>query len=159
MNRTKLLTIAVVGLLLLNFGILGVIFFGKDSHPPIHGEHPKNKGEGPKQIIIDRLHFDEAQQADYELLVTEHRKRTEEMHEASKELHDHLFSLLKADTLNQQKRDSLILEIANNQKAIEELNFDHFYGIKKMCKGDQVALFNTLVDDLGRLFAPKGQRK
>lgn len=159
MNRTKLLTIAVIGLLLLNFGILGVMFFGKPSHPPMHPPHGGPKGEGPKQIIIERLHLDATQQKDYELLIVDHRSKTDELHEASKELHDKLFSLLKGDTINQRDSDSLILEIANNQKAIEDLNFAHFGAIKKLCKGEQVAFFNELVDDLGRLFAPKGPRR
>lgn len=156
MNRTKLLTIAVIGLLLLNFGILGVMFFGKSSPPPMHPPHGGPKGEGPKQIIIERLHFDATQQKEYEVLVVEHRSTTDELHEASKELHDELFSLLKSDTINQRQSDILISEIANNQKTIEDLNFEHFNAIKKLCKGEQVALFDELVDDLGRLFAPKG---
>lgn len=124
-------------------------------HPP----HGGPKGEGPKQIIIERLHFDVTQQKDYELLIIDHKSKTDELHEASKNLHDELFSLLKGDTINQRESDSLILEIANNQKAIEDLNFDHFNAIKKLCKGEQVALFNELVNDLGRLFAPKGRPK
>ena len=159
MNRTKLLTIAVIGLLLLNFGILGVMFFGKPSHPPMHPEHGGQKGEGPKQIIIERLHFDVMQQKDYELLVVEHRNKTDELHEASKKLHDGLFSLLKGDTINQRQSDSLVMEIANNQKAIEDLNFNHFSAIKKLCEGKQVGYYNELVDELGRLFAPKGRPK
>lgn len=159
MNRTKLLTIAVIGLLLLNFGILGVMFFGKSSHPPMHPPHGGLKGEGPKQIIIERLHLDATQQKEYELLVVEHRSKTDELHEASKKLHDELFSLLKGDTINQKQSDSLVLEIANNQKALEDLNFDHFNTIKKLCKGDQVGYFNELVDELGQLFAPKGRPK
>ena len=156
MNRTKLLTIAVIGLLLLNFGILGVMFFGKPSHPPMH-PNGGPKGEGPKQIIIERLHFDATQQKEYEVLVVEHRTKTDELHEASKKLHDELFSLLKGDTINQGQSDSLILEIANNQKAIENLNFDHFNAIKKLCKGEQVGYFNELAGELARLFAPKGR--
>ena len=159
MNRTKLLTIAVIGLLLLNFGILGVMFFGKSSPPPMHPPHGDPKGGGPKQIIIERLHFDAAQQKEYELLVVEHRNTTDELLEASKKLHDDLFSLLKGDTLNKQQSDSLVLEIANNQKAIEDLNFNHFNAIKKLCKGEQVGYFNELVDELGQLFSRKGPRR
>lgn len=156
MNRTKLLTIAVIGLLLLNFGILSVMFFGKTSQPPIHPPHGGPKGEGPKQIIIERLQFDVMQQKNYELLVVEHRNKTDELHEASKKLHDDLYSLLKEDTINQRQSDLLIIEIADNQKAIENLNLDHFNAIKKLCKGEQVGYFNELVDELGQLFGRKG---
>ena len=157
MNRTKLLTIAVIGLLLLNLGVLGMMFFSKPPHPPMPPQmNGGPRGEGPKQIIIERLHFDAMQQKDYELLVTEHHNKTDELHEASKKMHDQLFSFLKEGAENKTQSDSLIMEIANNQKAIENLNFDHFNAIKKLCKGEQVNDFNKLVDELGMLFAPKG---
>lgn len=63
MNRTKLLTIAVIGLLLLNLGVLGMMFLSKPPHPPMPPEmHGGPRPDGPKQIIIDRLHLDAAQQ-------------------------------------------------------------------------------------------------
>ena len=159
MNRTKLLTIAVIGLLLLNLGTMGVMIMQKPPRPP-HGEMPPPPhGEGPKQIIIDRLNFDAIQQKDYELLVVEHRKRTDELHEASKQLHDKLYSLLQNTETNATTSDSLIVEISNNQKAIEDLNFDHFNAIKKLCKAEQVGYFNELAGELARLFAPKGRPK
>ena len=158
MNRTKLLTIAVIGLLLLNLGTMGVMMMQKPPRPP-HGEMPPPQGEGPKQMIIDRLHFDASQQKDYELLIVEHHNKTDELHEASKELHDNLYSLLQNAEANATASDSLIVKISDNQKAIENLNFMHFQAIKKLCKGEQVNDFNKLVDELGMLFAPKERPK
>ena len=50
MKKPKLLTIAVVGLLLLNLGMITMFLFkGK---PPRHEDG--KQGEGPKKIIIER---------------------------------------------------------------------------------------------------------
>jgi protein CpxP len=155
MNRTKLLTIAVIGLLLLNSGILGMLFLNKPPRPP-HGEMLQPNGEGPKMIIIERLHFDESQQKQYQILIDEHRGKTKELNRASREMHDELFSLLKTENINKSKADSIIQQIADNQKAIEHLNFDHFQEIKSICKSEQVKDFEILVSELGELFAPKG---
>ncbi|CAN5402356.1 hypothetical protein BH10BAC1_BH10BAC1_01970 [soil metagenome] len=155
MNRTKLLTIAVIGLLLINLGTLAVMMMQKPPRPP-HGDMPPPRGEGPKQIIIDRLHFDVMQEKDYELLIADHKMQTKKLHDSSKELHDKLYSLLKGQGDKNNESDSLILEIANNQKSIENLNFSHFNAIKNICKGTQVEDFNKLVEELGMLFSPQG---
>jgi protein CpxP len=156
MNRTKLLTIAVIGLLLINLGTLGVMMMHKPPRPP-HGEipPPPPNGEGPKQIIIDRLHFDENQQKQYEVFISEHRKKTDDLHNASKELHNQLYIMLKSESIDKAKSDSLIEEIADNQKAIENLNFNHFQEIKSICKPEQLEDFNELAGELAMLFGPR----
>jgi periplasmic protein CpxP/Spy len=153
MNRTKLLTIAVIGLLLLNLGMIGVLFFTKPEFPMMD-QGPR--GEGPKKIIIERLHFDEQQQKEYELLVNEHKSKTQELHTASRAMHDELYLLLKSEPVDESKASSIIQSIADNQKSVEELNLNHFQKIKALCKPEQIKDFNLLVDDLGKLFAPKG---
>ena len=155
MNRTKLLTIAVIGLLLINLGTLGIMIMHRPPHPP-HGEMMPPPGEGPKQLIIDRLHFDDAQQKQYEALIDVHRKKTNELHDASREMHNQLFSLLKTEPVDKAKADTLIQQIADNQKEIDNLNFDHFEKIKGICKPEQIEDFNELAGELAELFGPKG---
>lgn len=151
MNKTKLLTIAVVGLLLLNLGMITMFLFkGK---PPRH--EGGKQGEGPKKIIIERLNFDEGQQQQYEVIITEHRSKTKELNKRSRELHYELYSLLKNNAIDKTITDSLIKTIAENQKAMENSNFDHFQKIKAICKDGQIESFNDFVLDLTHLFGPK----
>jgi protein CpxP len=155
MNRTKLLTIAVLGLLVINLSTLIFMFANK----PRHHHRPKgeqiHQGEGPKKIIIERLNFDEGQQQQYEVIITEHRNKTKELNKRSRDLHDELYSLLKNNTIDKSITDSLIKTIAENQKAMENLNFDHFQKIKAICKDGQIENFNDFVLDLTHLFGPK----
>ena len=52
MEKTKLLTVTVIGLLLLNLGTLGFLFLnGPKVHRGLHEGRPE-----PKEIIIDKLH-------------------------------------------------------------------------------------------------------
>jgi Spy/CpxP family protein refolding chaperone len=151
MNKTKLLSIAVICLVLLNLGMITMFLF--NGKPPQHQGGPE--GEGPKKIIIERLNFDEGQQKQYEGIITEHRSKTKELNKRSRELYDELYSLLKNDTIDKTISDSLIKTITENQKAKEDLNFDHFQKIKVICKGPQLENFNGLVLDLTHLFGPK----
>lgn len=155
MNRSKLLTIAVIGLLLINLGTLSFILFTSRGGAPERGAGPP-RGEGPKRIIIERLDFTEEQQKEYEIIIKEHRSRTNELTQHSRELHNELFSLLKNDTTDKSAAEALIEKIAANQKEIDHLNLDHFEKIRAICKGDQVQKFKELVDDLGHLFSPRG---
>ncbi len=151
MNKTKLLSIAVIGLLLINLGTLGLMFF---KYGPQHPDHPP-RGEGPKKIIIERLNFDAEQQKQYELIIQDHRGKMHELNKNSRELHDELYSLLTNNTIYKVKADSIILNISENQKALDNLNFDHFQKIKAICKDKQLENFNGLVRDLTHLFAPQ----
>jgi len=163
MNRTKLLTIAVIGLLLVNLGTLAFLFLQKGHHPPhmpMHGpggpDGPGPRGEGPKRIIIERLNFDDAQQKQYESIIEEHRTKMHELNEEGRDLHNELFAQLKENAIDTVKKNLVITKIAGNQKALDELNFDHFQKIKAICKGDQLEKFNGLVQDLTHLFGHKG---
>jgi Spy/CpxP family protein refolding chaperone len=154
MSRTKLLTIAVISLLLLNIGTLSVILL--KSPPPPHGDGRPPHGEGPKRIIMERLHFDAGQQRAYELLIDDHRSKTMTLNQASRELHTKLYSLLKEESADKSQADTIILQIAENQKAINNLNFAHFQQIRDLCKPEQIKDFNLLAEDLSELFGPKG---
>ena len=151
MSRTKLLTIAIIGLLLLNLGTLAFMFLQKNHSRP---GPPDQAGEGPKYIIIARLHFNKTQEQQYSIMVDEHRSKSRELRTVSRELHDELYELLKEEKVDETHKNELITQIAENQKAIENLNTDHFIQIRALCKGIQIKYFNSLVDDLGRLFAP-----
>jgi periplasmic protein CpxP/Spy len=154
MNRTKLLTIVIVCLLLLNFGTLGILFFSKPGGPPHGGMGPGHGG--PKMIIIERLHFDETQQKQYESLIEEHHSKTNELRDASGKLHKELYSLLVEAAPDKAKADSLVIQISENQKAMDYLNFDHFQKIRSICRPEQIKDFNILARDLSELFGPKG---
>ncbi len=163
MNRTKLLTIAVLGLLLINLGTLIFILSKKSDSKPLLHQHPKGmrdekqREEGPKQIIIERLNFDTLQQKKYEVFVEEHQSKSRELKDLSREIHDELYSLLKENTIDKSKSDSIINKISINQNLMDHLNFNHFQQIKSICNPEQLERFNALVEDLTHLFAPQGQ--
>ena len=57
MSKIKLLTLAVVGLLIVNVGLLTFLFMNKPMRPPGRGGQGN---EGPKSLIIEKLDFDKA---------------------------------------------------------------------------------------------------
>ena len=153
MEKTKLLTITVIGLLVLNLATLGFLFIsGPKGHKP-----PPDRPEGrqmPREIIIRRLHFDVNQQKDYDKIIQWHKGEIKRLDYEIREAKIGLYSQLKESQLDLKVKDSLIAVINTNQKQIETTHFKHFEDIKKLCNKDQLEDFNELTEELSKLFSP-----
>ena len=145
MNKTRFLKFAVTALVLLNIG--STAFFLMRKPPP----------NGPKKIIIDRLHFDANQVADYEKLIKKHRteiiQKDAELSAARQAIYQ---QLLMEDF---SKKDSLIAQVGQLQEAVEQIHFAHFLELKNLCRADQQADFGALVSDLARYFPGQKRQK
>ena len=151
MKKTNLLSIAVVGLIIINLCLLGLFFYGKRemSKPPMHG--------GPKNIIIKKLHFDKGQVAAYEKIVVEHQQRMKEADEIKRKLKTQLFGTLAQN--NDVQKDSLIQLIGQAQMAVENIHYKHFLQLREICRLDQYAYFDELRKDMVHFFAPARREK
>lgn len=155
MERTKLLTFAVIGLLVLNLLTIGVLLL-KTTQSQYSGRSPGPlPGEGPVNVIIERLRFDQAQQQAYRKLIVGHQQQMKILSQQSAQLFRDYYSLLIADTLDSGRANALSQQIAANQRALAQLNLTHFGQIKALCHPNQQADFVQLVDDLSRLFGPR----
>lgn len=151
MERNKLLTIAVIGLLLLNAATIGFLLLSK---PP----HPMNDKGGPALLIIERLHFDANQEVEFRKLAKAHHEEFKKLQQISIETHQEYYKLMKQDDIDSMKVDSLRQIMAVNQQSIDKLNFEHFLDIKKLCNSEQRILFNDFADEIGGLFNERPPR-
>ena len=149
MNKIKLLTFFVVILVSLNIG-LGCFFV------------LSNKGfekRMPKEIIIEKLHFDKQQIALYEVKIDDHRHEIRTLNDAINSTKNELYQLLNTNTIKEVKKDSLIHLISEQQNQIENVHFNHYLDIKSICKKEQIADFNTLTTELSQIFFKKQRRR
>lgn len=147
MNKIKLLTFSVIGLLFLNIGVICFLYF---SRPTDRNDRFNPK---PREIISEKLHFDSNQIKSYDQLIEIHKFKIDSLNTKSKELKFELYSQLKLATINNAEKNRLINELINNQKEIENTYFQHFLDIKSLCKKDQIEAFNSLTDELGKMFS------
>ena len=153
MKKTKLLTITVIGLLLLNFAVLAFLFV---SGPRGH-KQPTDRPEGrpnPREIIIERLHFDDNQQKEYAELIKWHRGEIKKLDSNIRQTKNELYYQLNQTEVNLKTKDSLITLLNSYQKQVEETHFKHFEEVKKLCNKDQLEDFNELTEELSKLFSP-----
>jgi periplasmic protein CpxP/Spy len=146
MNKTKVLGFAVVALFLLNIGILGFLFFSREKDGP--------RGRNmPREIVIEKLHFDENQIKEYDKLIKKHQQAIRITDDSIRNTRNELYQLLNTETLNSVKRDSLYSKFASFQKQIETTHFNHFIEIKQISKNEQLAAYKNLTEELSKIFS------
>lgn len=116
------------------------------------GHQPKEHVR-PRDIIIERLKFNEKQIAEFEELIEVHREKTRENHREMMDLKNELYIHLQ-NPMDSFILDSLTLKIGEQKQAIEKINYIHFESIKKICNPTQLENYKDLTSDLTRLFEP-----
>ncbi len=106
---------------------------------------------GPKDIIIEKLHFDDAQIKAYEDLITQHQTKIRETEERIAAARNELYTLLNKEE-QQSESAAMIAKISSIQSEIELIHFQHFLDLKAICHTDQLEYFSNLTKDMEKLF-------
>lgn len=152
MDKIKLLTYAVIGLLLLNVGIISFLFFSRPNR------NPDENHRRPKEFIAEKLHFDDNQNEKYESIIPIYKDKIDSLDAINKKLKSELYSQLKLPVVNTIVKDSIITLFLANQKQIEQLHFKHFQDIKSICKDTQLGDFNALTEELRKMFSNQNSK-
>lgn len=153
MKKETLLTVAVIALLLLNFGTLGFLLFRR----PPHGQGGR-PGEGLDRHIVEVLQLDEAQKQQFAKLKTEHHSRMLLSDAAYREALGNYFDLLKKDTVDQRIQDSLQANMTRIQNERATVTYQHFADLKAMCRPEQKQHFEALLPELMQVILPHNNR-
>lgn len=143
-NRTK---IVIALLVLLNIVLMAFLYFGN----PNRSNH-----KSPKEIIIEKLDFDESQIKEYRTLILEDRNIIMSL---QKEIRVNKIILYK-EFINESEvfKDSIINLIGDNFEEMEQAHIIHFSNIKKICKEEQKEKFNELSTQFHKIFSPHNRR-
>ena len=158
MSKTKLLSIAVIGLLVHNLSLSGFHFLRKPIRPkdrPI-GQAPPERFRLQNEIIAS-LRFDDIQVKKYEVLIDEHQESVKALNDSIRNVKSLLYQMLNSE--NDAAKDSLITKIGSLQKNIERTHYEHFVEIKKLCNTDQLRNFEELTTRLAGFFGSTDQNR
>ena len=139
MKKNKFLYALLIALAISNGILLFVLF---DNRPSI---------EGPKRSIIDMLDFDKNQIKAYEICIDQHRSAVIQSEAKMSEIRKVLYKRLNGNDPN-LGLDTILSQIGKQQKAIEEINYNHFLAIKQLCRKDQLDEFENFVFEIPTLF-------
>ena len=116
---------------------------------------PHRRHEGPRNEIIERLHFDEKQVAEYDVLIRGHRKAIVQAETELQQQKQKLYA-----NLEKPFSDSLLREILAIQSRIEHIHFNHFKDIETLCRPDQKVYFKAFNLEIASMFSPpKGPKR
>lgn len=147
MNRNKFQIWLIAALAVLNVILAMFLFF----------KNPKHRGEDrPRNIIVEKLHFSKEQVAEYDKLIANHRMQIRSNQDQLNALKNKLYGQLVVENINP---DSIFIKIAEVQRNIEKIHFDHFKDIKKLCTKDQMQAFDSLSKELAEIFSPPRPHK
>ena len=151
MKTNRILTIAVVLLLLVNVGMMIFMLRG-------HG-HRDMKRQGPFDMMVKELNMTEQQQTDFKKLKDEHFTAIKPVFDSVRTLKKSLFGLVKEENIN----DSIVSKysglISEQQANIDKLTINHFRKVRALFSGDQQKKFDDFVQKMMQRRGSGGMRR
>jgi protein CpxP len=141
-NRAlRIWQITAILLVLCNVGLILVLWF----KPAAKHDGPRHGG--PRDFVIGKLKLNDDQIRQYDELIGEHQAAMRTLRDEAMQYRQQLFSHLR-DGGSAVNKDSLGQLVANTQKQIEIVTYDHFAEVRKICNNDQKKEFDHIIADV-----------
>ncbi|WPR72842.1 hypothetical protein SLW70_06860 [Flavobacterium sp. NG2] len=148
MNKIKVLTYSLIVLVIFN---ISMIVFFKIIKPRDCGGNFRN---GPRKMIIEKLHFNEDQQKQLEASIEMHIEKVKSFEKQIQQTKENLYAQLSQPKVDIKAKDSLINVLGDIQKQIETSRFNHFKKIREICNTpEQKEDFKELTVELSKMFS------
>ena len=141
-SNNKILTIAVVLLLLVNIAL--VIFMVKGRKPADRG---RGKGD-PFEMMVKELNMTEQQQKDYKEQKEQHFKNIKPLFDSVRAAKTAFFALIKDSAVSDSTVTAYGQKIAERQAAIDKLTFAHFKRVRNIFTPEQQPKFDEFIQKM-----------
>jgi hypothetical protein len=147
LEKTKVLTIAVVTLVILNAFTLATIWANK----PLGLSFPPPDPPKPSEFIIEKLGFDKEQAAAFTQLFDAHISEIKQLRENIRADKETLFENMKTEINDSAKVFGRIASIMMNEEKIQRKIYAHFKAVREICHEDQKQKFDIIIGDVMRI--------
>lgn len=167
-DKNKILTVAVVLLLIINIGILAFLWIDRvpkspEKLPPVDRLHaPDGRplvrppgNPGPKEFLMRELNFNEQQRKEYEKLVDEHKNDMKNIRDKIRNNKEKLWDLFLKHDVDSNDAEAIATEIGAGQKETEMVTFRHFQKVKDLCNDEQKEKFDKVIGDALKMMGPE----
>ena len=128
MNKQNFYIIIIGVLILINLTLMWLFF----------NQNNSLKKCGPRDMIIEALHFDDEQIREYDLLIKDHRIL---MFKSKSELYNFRKSYFLTDS------DSALSLLSNSYNNLENINKNHINEIMEICNSSQKEDFRIVIKE------------
>lgn len=134
----------VLGLLLLNLGLLGWIWLSPQNHV--------RSGETPARFLERELNFTEEQKKRFRLLREDHHASVQGVRDSVRQMKKQFFAHL-GEPMTDDDIANKTSEIARQMALVDKITFQHFRQVRQMCTPAQQQKFDSIIDEMLRRLA------
>jgi periplasmic protein CpxP/Spy len=142
-SSNKILTVAVVLLLLVNIALVVFMLQGRKKK----GEKAHGKGE-PFEMMVKELAMTDQQQSDYKSMKEEHMKSMKPLFDSVRSAKTAFFALIKQQDLGDSLVNAYSQRITERQSAIDKATFAHFKRVRALFTPDQQPKFDDFLQKM-----------
>lgn len=155
-TKSRLLTLAIILLLLANLATLTIFWLNKEGKlkPP-----PQQQTGGPFAFLVKELALDSAQTLAYSKIRNEHQQQVESYRGEIRKSKDALFDLLKGTNSNDSSLEIALNTIAEKEKAFDKVVFLHFQKVRALCNEKQQQKFDEIIQQALRMMPAANQQR
>ena len=152
------LVVTVIILIILNLGILTMLWINKPDHPkfPNHIADRPNEQEQISILLRQELEFTDEQIEEYLHLRRINREQMSGLENEIRDLKRQMFNKVILENSDLPISDSLLSMILDKQGQIEKLTYQHFLDLNQLCDPGQQNKLQLLIH---RLLPPPGRRQ
>ncbi len=140
-SNNKILTIAVVLLLLTNIGLVAFMMLGKGKKG---GEKHQGNRE-PFEMMVKELGMTEQQQKDYRQLKETHFKNVRPLFDSIRAAKTAFYSLIKGGEVSDSVLNAYTSGISIKQMALEKETFAHFRQVRNIFTAEQQPKYDSFL--------------
>lgn len=142
-STNKILTIAVVLLLITNIALVAFMMVGKGKK---NGK--RVGGKDPSEMMAKELGMTEDQKKQHKLLKEEHFKTLKPYFDSLRAAKTAFFQLTKVPDVNDSTINSYYQKVANLQSQIDKMTFAHFRKVRTLFNAEQLPKFDEFLQKM-----------
>jgi periplasmic protein CpxP/Spy len=140
-STNKILTIAVILLLIANIALVAMMVMGKQRR----GHKRPGAKADPIEMMSREVGMTDQQKKDYQQLKEEHFQAMRPLMDSVRAAKTAFFELAKTDDTNESVIDSMSRRITERQAAADKLTLAHFRKVRNLFTPDQQPKFDEFV--------------
>jgi periplasmic protein CpxP/Spy len=148
LTRIKILSIAVVVLVLLNITTIASIWpyidLGNFTFSP-------PSPQTPREFIIDKLNLDAEQQRVFEALRQEHFEEMKQLQVQIAEEKQAMYNQLRSDVPDTSATYNHISSLMQKEERLEHITMEHFRKVRAICNDEQKQHFDVIIDKVMKM--------
>ena len=143
-SNNKILTIAVVLLLLTNIALVIFMVKGKNRN---EDKHSRGRGE-PFEMMVKELNMTKQQQKEYKQMKEDHFKNIKPLFDSVRAAKTAFFALIKDPAVSDSTVSAYSQKISERQATVDKITFTHFKKVRNLFSAEQQPKFDEFIQKM-----------